>query len=261
MDTTRVDKWLWAVRLTKTRSAATDACSAGHVKVNGAPAKPAHPVKVGDRVEAYLHGRQRILEVVRIIEKRVSAPLAAECLVDDSPPPRRRRSGSPTSPATRAPAAQPRRNVAASTVSGTPGDGGAGALPGGDPPRLRTDAGAPPPRRLGRRVRRPGQQRPAPRGLPPRGVVRRVRGRLGRRLPPAPHPGLGRHPLHRRSRHQEAHRGRGHAHRLLDWILAEARRLGCAAVHLDSAPHRHAAHRLYLNEGYVISSFHFSRAL
>jgi GNAT superfamily N-acetyltransferase len=58
----------------------------------------------------------------------------------------------------------------------------------------------------------------------------------------------------------EAHRGRGHAHRLLEWVLAEARRIGCAAVHLDSAPHRHAAHRLYLGEGYVISSFHFSRA-
>lgn len=57
----------------------------------------------------------------------------------------------------------------------------------------------------------------------------------------------------------EAHRGRGHAHCLLEWVLAEARRLACAAVHLDSAPHRHAAHRLYLGEGYVISSFHFSR--
>ncbi|HEV7861292.1 MAG TPA: GNAT family N-acetyltransferase [Acidimicrobiia bacterium] len=57
----------------------------------------------------------------------------------------------------------------------------------------------------------------------------------------------------------ESHRGQGHAHRLLDWVLIEARRLGCAAVHLDSAPHRHTAHRLYLNEGYRISSFHFSR--
>lgn len=57
----------------------------------------------------------------------------------------------------------------------------------------------------------------------------------------------------------ESHRGRGHAHRLLDWILGEARRLGCGQVHLDSAPHRHAAHRLYLAEGYHISSFHFSR--
>ena len=87
MDTTRVDKWLWAVRMTKTRSQATDVCSAGHVKINGAPAKAAHPVRVGDRVEAFVHGRPRILEVVRIIEKRVSAPIAAECLVDHSPPP------------------------------------------------------------------------------------------------------------------------------------------------------------------------------
>jgi ribosomal 50S subunit-recycling heat shock protein len=87
MDTTRVDKWLWAVRMTKTRSQATDVCSAGHVKVNGAPAKAAHPVRVGDRVEAFVHGRQRILEVTKIIEKRVSAALAAECLVDHSPPP------------------------------------------------------------------------------------------------------------------------------------------------------------------------------
>lgn len=87
MDATRVDKWLWAVRLFKTRSLATEACNAGHVKVNGAPAKPAHPVRVGDRVEAYVHERQRVLEVVQIIEKRVSAPLAAEALVDHSPPP------------------------------------------------------------------------------------------------------------------------------------------------------------------------------
>ena len=57
----------------------------------------------------------------------------------------------------------------------------------------------------------------------------------------------------------ESHRGRGHAPRLLEWVLAEARRLGCGQVHLDSAPHRHPAHRLYLGQGYHISSFHFSR--
>ncbi|HZQ78969.1 MAG TPA: GNAT family N-acetyltransferase [Acidimicrobiia bacterium] len=57
----------------------------------------------------------------------------------------------------------------------------------------------------------------------------------------------------------ESHRGRGHAHRLLEWVVAEARRLGCLQVHLDSAPFRHDAHRLYLNEGFRISSFHFSR--
>jgi GNAT superfamily N-acetyltransferase len=58
---------------------------------------------------------------------------------------------------------------------------------------------------------------------------------------------------------QEAHRQHGHAHRLLEWILAEARRLGCDQVHLDSAPHRHTAHRRYLTAGYRISAFHFSR--
>lgn len=83
----RVDKWLWAVRLYKTRTLATDAVRGGHVKVNGAPAKPATAVKVGDRIEAHAHDRQRVLEVARIIEKRVGPALAAEAVVDHSPPP------------------------------------------------------------------------------------------------------------------------------------------------------------------------------
>jgi ribosome-associated heat shock protein Hsp15 len=83
---TRVDKWAWAVRLYKTRSEATDACRGGHVKVNGATAKPATTIRVGDRVEAFVHDRERILEVVRVIDKRVGAPVAATCVVDHSPP-------------------------------------------------------------------------------------------------------------------------------------------------------------------------------
>ena len=86
VDETRVDKWLWGVRMFKTRALATTACKGGHVRVNGSPAKPAAPVRVGDRVEAHVHGRERILEVVRVIDKRVGAPVAAECLVDHSPP-------------------------------------------------------------------------------------------------------------------------------------------------------------------------------
>jgi ribosome-associated heat shock protein Hsp15 len=86
MDETRVDRWLWAVRLLKTRSAATDLCKAGHVRVNGTAAKPATTVHVGDRVEAHVHARQRVLEVVQIIDKRVSAPVAAACVIDHSPP-------------------------------------------------------------------------------------------------------------------------------------------------------------------------------
>jgi ribosome-associated heat shock protein Hsp15 len=91
MEMTRVDRWLWAVRLYKTRSDATAACRGGHVRINGAPAKPATTVRVGDRVEAHAHGRQRVLEVARIIDKRVGAAVSAECMVDHSPPPTRDR--------------------------------------------------------------------------------------------------------------------------------------------------------------------------
>lgn len=85
-DATRVDRWLWAVRLFATRTASTTACQGGHVRVNGVPAKASTKIQVGDRVEARVHQRDRVLEVVRIIEKRVGAPVAAECLVDHSPP-------------------------------------------------------------------------------------------------------------------------------------------------------------------------------
>lgn len=86
MESTRIDRWLWAIRLCKTRSDATDLCRGGHVEVNGRPAKPASPVRVGDRVEARVHGRDRVLEATRIIDKRVGAPIAQECYLDHSPP-------------------------------------------------------------------------------------------------------------------------------------------------------------------------------
>lgn len=86
MEGTRVDQWLWAVRIFKTRSLATTACRAGHVKVNGANAKPAKMLRVGDRVTARVGHRDRVVEVVRLIDQRVGAPMAAECLVDHSPP-------------------------------------------------------------------------------------------------------------------------------------------------------------------------------
>jgi ribosome-associated heat shock protein Hsp15 len=87
MDTTRVDKWVWAIRLYKTRADATAACRGGHVKVNGASAKPATPVRVGDRIEARVHDTTRDVEVAQLIEKRVGAAVAATCFVDHTPPP------------------------------------------------------------------------------------------------------------------------------------------------------------------------------
>ncbi len=82
----RLDSWLWAVRLYKTRSMATVACRGGHVRVNGNPAKPAQSLKVGDRVTVRQPGWERSFEIVQIISKRVSAPEAQKCYVDHSPP-------------------------------------------------------------------------------------------------------------------------------------------------------------------------------
>jgi ribosome-associated heat shock protein Hsp15 len=87
VDKVRVDRWLWAVRLVKTRSGAAQACRAGHVQVNGVRAKPAAPVKVGDTVRLRVGDRERVAEVVRLLETRVGAELAATCLIDRSPPP------------------------------------------------------------------------------------------------------------------------------------------------------------------------------
>jgi ribosome-associated heat shock protein Hsp15 len=87
MDGTRIDRWLWTVRLVKTRSLAAQACRAGHVHVNGQRAKPAAPVNVGDTVRARLGGRERVVEVARLPGSRVGAELAAACLIDRSPPP------------------------------------------------------------------------------------------------------------------------------------------------------------------------------
>ena len=84
---TRVDRWLCAVRLVKSRPLATQLCEAGHVLVNGSPAKPSTKVRAGDRVDARIADRERVVEVVRPIESRVGAPIAATCFLDHTPPP------------------------------------------------------------------------------------------------------------------------------------------------------------------------------
>jgi len=87
IEDTRIDQWLWSVRIYRTRSAATAACRGGHVKLNGRAAKAAAVVRVGDRIETFVAERHRVLEVSRLIDKRVGAPVAADCLVDHSPTP------------------------------------------------------------------------------------------------------------------------------------------------------------------------------
>ncbi|GAA3863882.1 hypothetical protein GCM10022381_04770 [Leifsonia kafniensis] len=87
LSTVRVDSWTWAVRLFKTRSLATAACRAGHVRVNGDRAKAAQSVKVGDEVRVRSAGFDTIVVVTRIVAKRVGAAVAVECYTDLTPPP------------------------------------------------------------------------------------------------------------------------------------------------------------------------------
>ncbi|OAZ39006.1 MULTISPECIES: RNA-binding S4 domain-containing protein [Microbacterium] len=82
----RVDSWLWAVRIYKTRSAATTACRAGHVRVNGERVKASQSVKPGDELRVRIAGFDRILVVRQTLTKRVGAPVAATALEDRTPP-------------------------------------------------------------------------------------------------------------------------------------------------------------------------------
>ncbi|MFF6997009.1 RNA-binding S4 domain-containing protein [Streptomyces sp. NPDC008313] len=86
-ESVRVDSWIWSVRLVKTRSMGATACRGGHVRVNGERVKPAYGVRAGDEVRLRHGGRERVVIVKRVIRKRVGAPVAVECYVDNSPPP------------------------------------------------------------------------------------------------------------------------------------------------------------------------------
>jgi ribosome-associated heat shock protein Hsp15 len=91
----RVDSWIWSVRLAKSRSAASTACKGGHVRVNGARVKPAHVLRPGDEVRVRQGDRDRIVIVTKVITKRVGAPEAVACYVDNSPPPPPREAAAP----------------------------------------------------------------------------------------------------------------------------------------------------------------------
>ena len=82
-----MDTWIWSVRLARTRSDASGACRAGHVRVNGVRVKPAHVIRAGDEVRLRGEGRERVVVVQQVITKRVGASVATGCYIDNSPPP------------------------------------------------------------------------------------------------------------------------------------------------------------------------------
>jgi ribosome-associated heat shock protein Hsp15 len=82
----RLDKWLWAVRVFRSRALATDACRAGSVTVNELEAKPAREVHAGETVMVRLGLMTRTLRVVAVPRSRVGAKLVAEYCADLTPP-------------------------------------------------------------------------------------------------------------------------------------------------------------------------------
>lgn len=85
MEKVRIDKWLWSVRIFKSRTLAIDACKEGKIKVNGQVAKPSQLIQIGDKLEVKKEGFLMQYLVVQLIEKRVSAPLAQVCYEDQTP--------------------------------------------------------------------------------------------------------------------------------------------------------------------------------
>jgi ribosome-associated heat shock protein Hsp15 len=81
----RIDKWLWAVRLFKSRSLATDACNAGHVKVGDKNVKPSRDVRAGEEINVLAGRIRRTVKVLALPAQRVGAKLVGQFLEDMTP--------------------------------------------------------------------------------------------------------------------------------------------------------------------------------
>lgn len=81
----RIDRWLWAVRLYKTRSLAAKACLAGHVKIAGQSVKPSRDVRVGDVVQARAGYVNRTVKVLGLLQRRVGPKVALDFVEELTP--------------------------------------------------------------------------------------------------------------------------------------------------------------------------------
>ncbi len=86
MGEARIDKWLWASRIFKTRTIAAEACKKGRISINGVPAKPARMVKPGEVVQVRKPPVTYSFKVLQTIEKRVGAKLVPEIMENVTPP-------------------------------------------------------------------------------------------------------------------------------------------------------------------------------
>ena len=85
-DTVRIDKWLWTVRIYKTRNQATEACRAGKVKWNGQTVKPSRDIQLGDIYIVNTDSVNKTIKVLAFLHNRVSAKLVSEYMEDLTPP-------------------------------------------------------------------------------------------------------------------------------------------------------------------------------
>lgn len=86
MDEVRIDKFLWAIRVFKTRSEATDACKGGKIRVNGADTKPSKPVRAGDTIVARKGVVTYTYKVLQLVDKRQGARLVPNYAENLTPP-------------------------------------------------------------------------------------------------------------------------------------------------------------------------------
>ena len=85
MEKTRIDKWLWTVRIFKSRSMATQACKYGKVKVNNAKCKPARPIAGGEHISVDKNGLKLQFKILEILKNRVAYAIAKDCYEDLTP--------------------------------------------------------------------------------------------------------------------------------------------------------------------------------
>jgi ribosome-associated heat shock protein Hsp15 len=81
----RIDKWLWAVRLYKTRSIATEACKTGRIKIDGIAVKPSRNIRRGTIIEVFQPPMQKKIEVKELLKNRVGAKLVENYMIDHTP--------------------------------------------------------------------------------------------------------------------------------------------------------------------------------
>lgn len=84
-DSVRIDKWLWAARVFKTRSLASDSCRHGHVTISGQPVKPSRLVRIQDVIVVKKDQMTRTFKVLQLLERRVGAAAAKEFVEDQTP--------------------------------------------------------------------------------------------------------------------------------------------------------------------------------